>query len=142
MSSLREQLWKTAKTAFDRYGKMTPDSVIACRSPQCVHRMFPTTSGIPDRTNKEYSDFVMDLKKVVPNLRLIVQSDFEPIIDETTRQVIAHLKSAGDTPAGPIEAEYFMALKMNEDGTQIIEFVEFIDTAYTRDFIQRAELSV
>ncbi|KAK7751155.1 hypothetical protein SLS62_006838 [Diatrype stigma] len=104
--------------------------------------MFPTTSGIPDRTNKEYSDFVMDLKKTVPNLRLIIQSDFEPMIDETTRQVIAHLKSAGDTPAGPIEAEYFMALKMNEDGTQIVEFVEFIDTAYTRDFIQKAELSV
>lgn len=142
MSSLREQLWQTAKTAFDRYGEMTPDSVIACRSPQCVHRMFPASAGIPERTNKEYSDFVMELKKVVPNMRLIIQNDFEPIIDESTRQVIAHLKSAGETPFGPCEAEYFMALKMNQDGTQIIEFVEFIDTAYTMDFIKKAGLSV
>lgn len=142
MPSLREQLWQTAKTAFDRYGEMTPDSVIACRSPQCVHRMFPASASIPERTNKEYSDFVMELKKVVPNMQLTIQSDFEPIIDTSTRQVIAHLKSSGDTTFGPCEAEYFMALKMNKDGTQIIEFVEFIDTAYTMDFIKKAGLSV
>lgn len=142
MSPLRDQLWQTAKTAFERYGEMTPESVIACRSPECVHRMFPTSASIPERTNKEYSDFVMELKEMVPNMRLIIQDDFEPLIDETTRQVIAHLKSAGDTTFGPIEAEYFMALKMNEDGTQIVEFVEFIDTAYTMDFIKRAGLKV
>lgn len=142
MPPLREQLWRTAKAAFEEYGDMTPQSVVAYRSPECVHRMFPTTSGIPDRTNKQYSDFVMELKKTVPNMRLIVQDDFEPIIDETSRQVVAHIKSAGDTPSGPLETEYFMALKMNEDGTQIVEFVEFIDTAYTAAFIERAGLRV
>lgn len=35
-----------------------------------------------------------------------------------------------------------MTLKMNEDGTQIVEFVEFIDTAYTLDFIEKAGLKV
>lgn len=104
--------------------------------------MFPASASIPERTNKEYSDFVMGLKKVVPNMRLIIQDDFEPVIDESIRQVIAHLKSAGDTTFGPCEAEYFMALKMNEDGTQIVEFVEFIDTAYTLDFITKAGLKV
>lgn len=142
MSPSRDQLWQTAKTAFDKYGEMTPESVIACRSPECVHRIFPASASIPERTNKEYSDVLMALKKVVPNIRLIIQDDFEPIIDETTRQVIAHLKSAGDTEFGPFEAEYFMALKMNEDGTQIVEFVEFIDTAYTLDFIKKAGLKV
>ncbi|KAF2638727.1 hypothetical protein P280DRAFT_471284 [Massarina eburnea CBS 473.64] len=140
MSPLRDQLWHTAKTAFEAYGEMTPSSVIANRSPSCVHRMFPTSSGIPDRTNKEYSDFVMELKKTVSKIQLIVQDDFEPVIDEKSRQVIAHIKSAGESKLGPVEAEYFMALKMNEDGTEIVEFVEFIDTAYTAAFIQRAEL--
>lgn len=143
MSSLRDQLWKTAKAAFDEFGKMTPESVIAYRSPNCVHRHFPMTSGIPERTNKEYSDFVMTkLKKTVPNMRLIIQDDFEPIIDVTTCQVIAHIKSAGDTPFGPLDAEYFMAMKMNEDGTQIDEFVEFIDTAYTVAFLEKAGVTV
>jgi hypothetical protein len=104
--------------------------------------MFPASAGIPERTNKEYSDFVMELKRTVPNMRLIIQDDFEPIIDESTRQVIAHLKSSGDTSFGPCEAEYFMALKMSEDGKEIVEFVEFIDTAYTADFIRRAGLKV
>ncbi|KAI0470306.1 hypothetical protein F4859DRAFT_486364 [Xylaria cf. heliscus] len=142
MSPLRDQLWKTAKAAFDEYGEMTAESVIAYRSPDCVHRMFPASAGVPDRTNKEYSDFVMELKKTVPNLRLIVLDDFGPIIDETNRQVLAHLKSAGDTPYGPCETEYFMSLKMNEDGMQIVEFVEFIDTAYTLEFIKKAGLKV
>ncbi|KAI1117980.1 hypothetical protein F5Y14DRAFT_292338 [Nemania sp. NC0429] len=142
MSSFRDQLWKTAKAAFDKYGEMTAESVIAYRSPDCVHRMFPASAGVADRTNKEYSDFVMELKNTVPNLRLIVQDDFEPIVDEKTRQVLAHLKSAGNTPYGPCETEYFMALKMNEDGTQIIEFVEFVDTAYTLEFVKRAGLKV
>ncbi|KAI0447477.1 hypothetical protein F4803DRAFT_546364 [Xylaria telfairii] len=142
MSSLRDQLWKTAKAAFDEYSEMTAESVIAYRSPDCVHRMFPASAGIPNRTNKEYSDFVMELKKTVPNLRLIVLDDFGPIIDETNCQVLAHLRSAGDTPYGPCETEYFMSLKMNEDGTQIMEFVEFVDTAYTLEFIKRAGLKV
>lgn len=98
MSSLRDQLWKTAKAAFDEYGEMTAKSVIAYRSPDCVHRMFPASAGIPNRTNKEYSDFVMELKKTVPNLRLIVLDDFGPIIDETNRQVLAHLRSAATLP--------------------------------------------
>jgi hypothetical protein len=140
--TLRQTLWQTAKTAFESYGEMTPNSVIACRSPECVHRMFPTTAGIPDRTNKEYSDFVMELKKTVPNMRLIILDDFEPMIDVDNRKVIAHIKSAGDTEFGPLETEYFMALTMSEDGTQIVEFVEFIDTAYTADFIKRAGLMV
>lgn len=97
MSPVRDQLWQTAKTAFDKYGDMSPESVIACRSLGCVHRMFPASAGIPERTNKEYSDFVMELKKAVPDMRLIIQDDFEPVIDESTRRVIARLKSAGDT---------------------------------------------
>ncbi|KAJ8119610.1 hypothetical protein ONZ43_g3478 [Nemania bipapillata] len=142
MSSLRDQLWKTAKAALDEYGEMTAESVIAHRSPDCVHRIFPASAGVADRTNQEYSDFVMELKKTVPNLRLIVQDDFGPVVDETTRQVIAHVKSAGDTPYGPCETEYFMALKMDESGTEIVEFVEFVDTAYTLDFIKKAGLKV
>lgn len=39
----------------------------------------------------------MELKKAVPDMRLIIQDDFEPVIDESTRRVIARLKSAGDT---------------------------------------------
>ncbi|KAI0863775.1 hypothetical protein F4860DRAFT_467796 [Xylaria cubensis] len=142
MSSLRDQLWKTAKAAFEEYGELTAESVIAYRSPDCVHRILPASAGVPDRTNKEYSDFVMGFKQMVPNMRLIILDDFGPIIDETNRQVLAHLKSAGDTPYGPLENEYFMSLKMNEDGTQIVEFVEFVDTAYTQEFIKKAELKV
>jgi hypothetical protein len=41
-----------------------------------------------------------------------------------------------------VEAEYFMVLKMNEDGTKIIEFVEFVDTLYTVEFIKKAGLKV
>ncbi|KFA48876.1 hypothetical protein S40293_10514 [Stachybotrys chartarum IBT 40293] len=67
----------------------------------------------------------MELKKLVPNVRLVVQDDFEPLTDTTTRQVLAHIKSAGDSKAGPIETKYFMALKMNEDGTQIVEMENF-----------------
>ncbi|KFA60015.1 hypothetical protein S40285_10652 [Stachybotrys chlorohalonatus IBT 40285] len=142
MFSLRNQMWETAKAAFDKFGDMTPESVVAYRSPTCVHRLFPSTAAIPDRSNKEYSDFVIELKKLVPNMRLVVQDDFEPLIDATTRQVLAHIKSAGDLKAGPIETEYFMPLKLNEDGTQIVEFVEFVDSAYTIDFMKRTKLEV
>jgi hypothetical protein len=141
-SPLRLQLWNTAKTAVDRYGELTPESVIACRHLECVHRMFPASAGIPDRTNKEYSDFVMELKDAVSTMRLIIQDDFEPMIDETNRKVIAHVKSEGETAFGPLEAEYFMAMKMSDDGTQIIEFVEFIDTAYTMGFMEKAKLQI
>lgn len=107
--------------------------------------MFPTTSKIPDRTNKEYSDFVMELKKRVPNLRLVIQDDFEPVIDEERRKVVVHVKSEGDVvygdgKNGKVEAEYFMAMTMDKEGMQIMEFVEFIDTQYTNEFIEKMGL--
>jgi hypothetical protein len=142
MSPLRDQLWTTAKAAFEEFGHLTPESVIAYRCPTCIHRLFPATAAVPDRSNQEYSNFVMSMKTSVSNLRLVVQGDFEPLIDETTRQVLAHIKSVGDSKYGPVETEYFMVVKMNEDGTQIIEFVEFVDSAYTLEFIKKASLKV
>lgn len=150
MTSFRDQLLQTAKSALDKYGDLTPESVVAHRSADCVHRLLPASAGVPDRTNREYADFVMELKKTVPNMRLVVQEKgqgsgdgfFEPMVDEAARRVLVHVKAAGDTPYGPCEAEYFMALRMSEDGTQIVEFVEFVDTAYTLEFIRKAALKV
>jgi hypothetical protein len=51
--------------------------------------MFPASAAVPERTNQEYSNFVMGLNRTVPNMRLIVQDNFEPVIDENTRRVLS-----------------------------------------------------
>ncbi len=52
------------------------------------------------------------------------------VVDEVARKVVLHLKSTGESDTGPYTNEYFIVLKMMDDGNLIKEIVEFIDSAY------------
>ncbi|KAH8897337.1 hypothetical protein GQ53DRAFT_743077 [Thozetella sp. PMI_491] len=141
MASFRDRLLHTATDSIRQFGEMTPKSVIAYRHPDCIQRVLPTSAGILTRNNEDYSKYVMELKPLVRNMRYIILNDFEPIVDEITRQVLLHLKSSADTDVGNYENEYFMALKMTDDGTEIVQVVEYLDSAYSAGFISKLGLS-
>ena len=138
MSAIREQLWETAKKSLLSFGELTPESVIAARAPDCLHRIFPTTMGHPTRTNEQWAEFIMELKKTMPDVRYIIPDDFEPIIDERKKAVFTYVKSASNTTVGPYANQYFMAFRMNEDGTQIKEIIEYVDTLVANELVTKS----
>lgn len=71
--------------------------------------------------------------QMVRNLQTGLAKGEDMLSDEVTRKVLLPLTSAGETDFGPYANEYMIVLKMTDDGTQIKEIVEFIDSATTRD---------
>lgn len=67
------------------------------------------------------------------NVRIGLAKGEDMLVDEVSRKVLLHLTSTGETDFGPYANEYMIVLKMTDDGTQIKEVVEFIDSATTRD---------
>lgn len=71
--------------------------------------------------------------QIVRNLQIGLAKGEDMLVDEVTRKVLLPLTSTGETDFGPYANEYMIVLKMTDDGTQIKQIMEFIDSATTRD---------
>lgn len=137
MSPIRDTLIQTANSYIAGFNTNTAEGVIACRTTDCRQIIRPSSVpppwNSPPRTNEEYQAFVVPGFKMVRNIRISLAEGEDMLVDEVSRKVLLHLTSTGETDFGPYANEYMMVLKMTEDGTQIKEIVEFIDSATTRD---------
>lgn len=137
MSPIRDALIQTANSYIAGFNTNTAEGVIACRTADCRQIIRPSSVpppwNSPPRTNEEYQAFVVPGFKMVRNIRIGLAEGEDMLVDEVSRKVLLHLTSTGETDFGPYANEYMIVLKMTEDGTQIKEIVEFIDSATTRD---------
>ncbi|KAH8886986.1 hypothetical protein GQ53DRAFT_750164 [Thozetella sp. PMI_491] len=92
----------------------------------------------PTRNNQQWVEFIMELKKTMPDVHYTIPEDFVPIIDERKKAVFCYVKSAANTTVGPYANEYFMVFRMNEDGTQIKEIIEFLDTHLANELVKKS----
>ncbi len=51
------------------------------------------------------------------------------VIDSERNKVVVHAKSTAETELGAYSNEYMLLLTMTKDGTQLIRFEEFVDSA-------------
>lgn len=138
MSPIRDALIETANSYIAGFSSNTAEGVIARRTADCKQIIRPSNLPPPwsspkPRTNAEFQAFVVPGFKMVRNVKLRFAEGEDMLVDEVARKVLLHLTSLGETDFGPYENEYMIVLKMTEDGTQIKEIVEFVDSAATRD---------
>lgn len=139
MSPLRDQMLQTARLFISSFNEFTVDSVVAHRSPTCLHRLRPGTLNSPPKTNAEYSEWVRNLMAVMRGFKLHLQDGHEPAIDEVSRKVTLPLRSTCETDLGEYQNEYIWILTLNEEGTAIDDIIEFADSAYTLEWIQKLQ---
>ena len=137
MSPLREQLLKLVDDYIAAFNTNTPEGTIAVRSPDCKHHVLPIAAGHPVRNNEEYKAFIGPSFQFMKHFVLKLADGIAPIIDEVQRKATLYLTSTAETPVGPYSNEYVFTLRTNDAGTEIVEVVEFIDTAYTGDFMKK-----
>lgn len=137
MSPIRDTLIQTANNYITGFNTNTAEGVIACRTTDCKQAIHPSSVpppwNSPPRTNEEYQGFVVPGFQMVRNVQIGLAKGEDMLVDEALRKVLLHLTSTGETDFGPYANEYMIVLKMTDDGTQIKEIVEFIDSATTRD---------
>lgn len=59
----------------------------------------------------------------------------EEIHDATKHTCIIHARSTAGTPIGPYGNEYALILTFTEDGGKVTKFDEFVDSAYSQQFV-------
>lgn len=137
MSPIREKLIQTANSYIAGFNTNTAEGVIACRTPDCKQVIHPSSVpppwNSPPRSNEEYQAFTIPGFQMVRNLQIGLAKGEDMLVDEVTRKVLLPLTSTGETDFGPYANEYMIVLKMTDDGTQIKQIMEFIDSATTRD---------
>jgi hypothetical protein len=137
MPSLRDQLVQTANSYITGFNTNTAEGIIASRTADCKQIILPASCPPPwknpPRSNAEYQAFILPGFKHLRNLNIFIADGEDMIVDDVSRKVVLPLQATGETDHGPYTNEYMMVLKMTEDGTQIKEVVEFIDSATVRD---------
>lgn len=137
MSPLRDQIEKTVQGYLDAFNTNTPDGTIAHRAPDCTHRIVPPSPQFPTRSNEEYKAFMGPSFQLMKNFHLKLADGEKPIIDDVNRRAVLYLTSSAETPLGPYDNNYVFTLSFSEDGTQITDVLEFIDTKVTGDFVTK-----
>lgn len=59
--------------------------------------------------------------------------------DVETRKCIIHASSTADSIIGPYANEYALIMTFTEDRKQVVEFKEFVDSAYSKEFFAALE---
>ena len=138
MSPSREQLAKLANDFIAAYNTNTPEGAIAFRSSDCRHSILPTTADFPNAfTNEEYKAYVTINFQRSNNFHLKL-SDVAPlIVDVETRTVVMYLTSSAETAIGLYQNEYVYTLRINDDGTEIKEIIEYFDSAFAVEFLKK-----
>lgn len=138
LSNLRDTLLKTANGYIDGFNNPGPNlsGVVALRTPSCTQRVLPKSLGAPPFTNEAYIA-CRRIREIITNFHLRIAENETPVVDEQARVVVLPLTSTGDTPLGPYANEYYILLRMTENGELIRGITEFIDSRVSTEFLQR-----
>lgn len=139
MAPTKAQLVATGHKFISEYNKFEFSAIMALRSADCVQTIYPRSLGYSPQDNVQYTEFFKFLQTMFHNFTLKVVDDSHTVVDIEKRKVTMHMSSYADTDVGPYENEYWFCLTVTEDGEQIEEILEFLDSAYTIDFLKRVE---
>jgi len=123
--SLRDQLLQTAHAYLDAHNEQDLEKIQALCAPTCVHRAGPPTVKSPDRNNEEYNAFNIEVFKI---LHTYLATITDAVVDDVGKKVALSVEAKATADAGEYENEYVILLKMTEDGKQVVDQYDFVDS--------------
>ena len=122
---------QVAEALVDEFNRMDIDAILSWRSDDCMRIIAPSTLGLAPMNNMQYRVSLERLSRVFNNFSLTVHDCIE---DKEAKKICMYLRARADTLAGEYINEYMWTLMFNDDGTKIVNVVEFVDTVMNRDF--------
>ena len=107
---------------------------MAYRAPNCIHQVLPASLQRPPLNNEEYKAYFIPIMPAFRDFRLKVH---DTVVDEAARKVMMHASSTATTDLGPYKNEYVVILHMTDDGRKVERFEEYVDSAYSTDYMPR-----
>jgi len=123
--SLRDQLLQTAHAYTTSHNEQNWERVLALCNATCVHRGGPVSIKNPDRNNNEYIAFNTEVFKMMHTYHAEIT---DAVTDETNKKVVLYLHAKATADAGEYENEYIITLTMTDDGKEVVDQYDFIDS--------------
>lgn len=133
-SPLREQLLATTANFLRAMNEFTPESVVQHRRADCTQTILPASLRVAQRGLAAYADFMRGFMPLMRNFAVDYAPGAGPLVDEAARKTVLHLRSRADTDLGPYANEYILILSMTDDGTELVDVMEFADSLYSQEF--------
>ncbi|KAF4547595.1 SnoaL-like domain-containing protein [Elsinoe fawcettii] len=111
-------------------GDWQPDATTAYRSADCQQRILPSTVGHMMRNREEWTAYFKTLAPMVKDAKMTID-DYISVPDE--RKVVCRSSMTASTAVGPFSNEYVWFFDFDEEGKQITNIVEFLDSAVTQE---------
>ncbi|KAJ5306863.1 hypothetical protein N7508_005878 [Penicillium antarcticum] len=134
MPSVAENQIRTAKDLFEGYNEYTADAVLRSRADNCVHYILPTSLNRPSKTNEEYREFFGPLQKVMHRFETTIH---RIVNDPENHCAAVHASGIGESPVAEYKNEYAFFLEFNETGDKITKIEEFVDAAFSKNFLAK-----
>ena len=128
---MQSKLLTTALSVIAGYNAWNMDAIMAPRSENCTHRVYPDRLGRPTLNRTAYITYFSSLLPFFDNFTVTVTGQY---VDEERNQVALQAFSKADSVLGPYGNEYVVMMKMTECQTQVYEVREFVDSEASAHF--------
>jgi hypothetical protein len=125
------KLFTTALSVIAGYNSWNMDAILAPRTPNCTHRVYPDRLNRPKLNNTEYDAYFSSLLPYFKNFTVDV---IDAYVDEDANKVALQAASTATSVIGPYANEYVIMMKMTECKTQVYEVREFVDSEASSNF--------
>ena len=110
------------------------------RHPDATHWVFPLSLEATPKGNQEMVDFIRDLLPGLSSFETIF-SPVNPIqVDEKQHLVTISVNGTGETAVGNYFQEFIFTLETTEDGTQVRNSWEWVDSVLAEEYLSRLDL--
>lgn len=119
---------QTAYDVLEGYSKLSADVLVAPLAPNGTHKVLPESLEIPTRDRAAFAQHAKGFTSIFSAFEMQPQMVWEA---PEQNSVIAYCKMVGTLVAdlGPWHNECVITMKMSEDGRQVVEYREFVDSA-------------
>lgn len=119
------QLFTTAMAVIAGYNAWNMDAIMAPRTDNVTHRVYPDRLDRPLLNRTAYISYFSSLLPYFDNFTVTVTDTY---VDEDKNQVAVQAFSRADSVLGPYGNEYVVMMKMTECQTKVYEVKEFVDS--------------
>ncbi|KAH8882917.1 hypothetical protein GQ53DRAFT_883740 [Thozetella sp. PMI_491] len=125
---------ETLAGIFQAYNEWSPDKILSYRTEDCVHEILPRSLGRPPMSNEDHR---AQFSTILTQFRKFTVKATDVFEDEKENKIVVWAHSTAETDIGPYANEYMLVFYFNETGDKIVRFLEWVDSAYSKDFFAR-----
>lgn len=118
------------------YGSLSVPTLLEPLADNFQHRVLPESLDMPARDKQSFAQHATGVFSIFEKFQMIPTSTYE---DVNAGTVVVHARMQGTMKQNAMEwrNECIMLIRLSEDGSKVVEIVEFVDSAKAKQMQQK-----